>query len=69
MAYDLSGSTFLKMSQDDPNCFGATFFGSLIDHGTSAPLWVSKDGSLVTIVCPENQLFNCVWGKKKDKTT
>jgi hypothetical protein len=50
MAYDLSASTFVSRSDNDPTCFGATFFGSLTEHGSSAPLWVNREGSLVTIV-------------------
>ena len=30
---------------------GATFNGPLVGHVTSVPLWVSSDGTLVTIVC------------------
>ena len=33
------------------------FFGSFITHGTSAPLWISSDGSLVTVICPEDKLY------------
>lgn len=55
-AYDLSNN------QCEP-CYGATFFGSLISHGTSAPLWISRDGSLVTVVCPEDKLYNAAWGR------
>jgi hypothetical protein len=62
MAYDLSPSAFVSRSDNDPTCFGATFFGSVTQHGTSAPLWVNRDGSLVTIVCPEERLYNGAWG-------
>ena len=30
---------------------GATLYGPLVCHVTAAPLWVSSDGTLVTIVC------------------
>ena len=68
MAYDLSGSSPEHLSSfggipSDRNCFGATFFGSLINHGTSAPLWVDEERSLVTIVCPEDRLYNAAWGR------
>ena len=41
---------------------GVTFYGPLIIHCTSAPLWVNKEG-LVTIMCPDDECFNVAWGR------
>ena len=64
LAFDISSDVMVDIGQnDDLGQVGATFYGPLIDHCTSAPLWVSKDGSRVTIVCPTDECFNAAWGR------
>ena len=41
---------------------GATFYGPLVCHVTAAPIWVSSDITLVTIVC-QGQCYNVSWGR------
>ena len=42
---------------------GANFYGPLVVNNlTVAPIWLSTDGCLVTIVCPGN-CYNISWGR------
>ena len=64
VAYDISSDVMVDIGLDEQlGQAGATFYGPLIDHCTSAPLWVSKDGSKVTIICPDDECFNAAWGR------
>ena len=47
MAYDVSSDVLEKFEQ----C-GATFFGSLFEHCTTAPLWIDASGTKCTINYP-----------------
>jgi hypothetical protein len=58
MAYDVSSDVLEKFGQ----C-GATFFGSLFEHCTSAPLWIDTSGTKCTINCPLDGLLNLAWGR------
>jgi len=57
LAYDLSSDVLDQFGK----C-GATFYGSLFEHCTSAPLWVTSDGKQATIVCPKEVFYNFAWG-------
>jgi hypothetical protein len=57
MAYDLSSDVLQRFGKS-----GATFYGSVLEHCTSAPLWVTLDGKLATIVCPVEDFYNFAWG-------
>ena len=61
--FDVS-SNVLHRIEDNGNLgqVGATFYGPLVGRVTSAPLWVSSDGTLVTIVC-QGQCYNAYWGR------
>lgn len=64
LAFDISSDVMVDIGQNDElGQVGATFYGPLIDHCTAAPLWVSKDGSRVTILCPTDDCFNAAWGR------
>jgi hypothetical protein len=63
LAFDLSSDVMINNGRDGAlGQVGATFYGPLIEHCTSAPLWVNKEG-LVTIVCPDDECFNVAWGR------
>ena len=47
---------------EDSGQVGATFYGPLAEHLTSAPLWTSVDGKKVTLVCP-GRCYNMAWGR------
>ena len=63
MAFDVSSDVFEALG-DDVNLGqgGATFYGPLLDHCTSSPLWISKDGETCTVICPGN-CYNFAWDK------
>lgn len=58
LAYDLSSDVMGPETQ-----LASTFYAGLFSHLTSRPLWISKDGSKVSTVCPEEYCGNWGWGK------
>ena len=64
IAFDISSNVMVKIGQKgNLGQAGATFYGPLFKHCTSASLWISKDGSRVTVLPPTNDCFNAAWGK------
>ena len=64
IAFDVSSDVMVDIGQNgNLGQAGATFYGPLIEHCTSASLWISKDGSRVTILPPTDDCFNAAWGK------
>ena len=56
MSYDLSSDVMPEHQK------GASFYGLLFNHCTSAPIWLSKCGKYVTLICPEDNNWNLAWG-------
>ena len=64
LAFDLSSDVMVETGKNGKlGQVGATFYGPLVEHCTSAPIWVSKDGTRVTIVCPSDDCYNGAWGR------
>ena len=63
VGFDVS-SKVLKLVGDKGNVgqVGATFYAPLVCHVTAAPLWVSSDCTMVTIICP-GRCYNASWGR------
>ena len=61
MTYDLSSNVMGKEQH------GASFYGPLFNHCTSAPIWVSKCGKYATLICPEERHWNLAWGNTDGK--
>lgn len=62
LAYDLS------TSEMGPGIMlASTFYAGLFSHLSSRSLWITKDGSKVTTVCPEKYCSIWAWGKYEDK--
>ena len=61
--FDVS-SNVLHLLWDNENLgqVGTIFYGPLLHHVTAAPLWVSSDGTLVTIIC-QGWCYNASWGR------
>ena len=63
LGFDVSSYVMVDIGKDGSiDQAGATFYGSLLDHLTAAPIWVSDDSNLVTTVCP-GKCYNCAWGR------
>ena len=58
LGFDVSSDIFSELCQQ----VGATFYGSLTGHLTSRSLWVTPDGSGVTLCCP-GRSYNFAWGR------
>ena len=56
-AWNLSSNIFFSGVEQ----LVGTFFGGLISHVTSCPLWVREDDGHVTILCP-GMCANLAWG-------
>ena len=59
LAYDLSSDIF----QNKETQLAATFYGGLLNHLTSRPIWISKDQNIITSVCPSEGGGLFAWGE------
>ena len=61
--FDVS-SNVLHLLGDNGNIgqVGTALYGPLACYVTAAPLWVSSDGTLVTIIC-QGRCYNASWGR------
>jgi hypothetical protein len=63
LAYDLSSDIF----QNKDTQLASTFYGGLLHHLTSRPIWISNDQKTITTVCPSEGGGLFAWGDYKER--
>jgi len=63
LAYYLSSDIF----QNKDTQLASTFYGGLLHHLTSRPIWISNDNKKITTVCPGEGGGLFAWGDYKER--